>query len=1560
FFSQVSVTSVGTAFTQNFDGIGNSATASLPTGFRMGTDWSSGAATATTQSGGTSGTGVLASNSAGGFYNFANGVTASSTERAIGFLTSLSYSSPRSIIYAFTNNTGSTVNSINIHWNYEKYRSGSSSFDWTFFHGNTSTATTAATAGDQSYTADANNTTISNPPASVNKSFSLTGLSIANGTTYYLRWTLTGGPSNGQGLGIDDFIISLTSTANSLAAGGAGLINACGQGDRNDACSTNGTAGVNNNGFIDLSTIAFANTTSNFYVFPFANTQTQPYWTFYALAGTIIDFASATNNDAELNISQNGSDANIWRLDDDAPLTFTGYSVNTTSGAGDESASFICPVTATYRIRLTQNGCANFSTGTGTRALFIRVKHRPQTGITESYGSNQWNSYYYNGMDLNYLFGSLGTATWNNLNYNWSTNQPNNSAYSNGNMCSSDNFSSSHRMTYNFTKGIYTFTYSSDDGLRISTDGGTSWGIVNNWGTSTVSGSGNIALNGSANIRADQRENTGGASISVGIACNSAVVGTLSTASAANCGTVATTLTWSGGLGYYTLQSSPNGSNSWTDITSEATRTTTGAAATTFSVSPTATTYYRIAVSSCGSTSYSNTITITVNSVPTVSYSGSPFTLAISTAMTAVTPSTTNSPTTFSISPALPSGVSLNTSTGQISGTPTISSSATTYTITATTASNCSNTTTISLRVTPSNDLCANATVINVNASATTNSLSGSSIESPFSSKPDVWYKFTTPNCSVSHTITLSGLPDDKDLYIYTACGTTTSSWSSTAGGTTSEVITQTLAANTTYYIQVLDFANTGGNFTLSVTGTISLSAASISGTNPQTICSNSTGSVLTASGTNGGTLSYAWGKRASSGGAITSLGITTSTYTPTSGSLGTGTWYVVCTVTPTCGSAIITNEITINVPSNGDPNQFGSNTWNVYCYNAGDATGGSNAWNSSNYQGYYTISSLSFDTRQSQTYSTAQSWGDANSPSNASGYIGCSIGADNHSYIFKRQGFTCGTYQLNLPSHDDIVILLVDGVEVWRNVNCCATRTAVWTGYLGTSSTVELRISEGGGGSHGSLEFVLLNISATVTGTNPTDCGNGTITMSNVQNGYRPVFTSDFSSTPAGAALSGSAAVSGGELVLSTATNGLTGSAILTPSYTSNAWIANYSQYIGSGTGADGMSFSYGPISGAGSGEAGWSSGLVISFDTYNGSTNSQLNIYWNGSIISQSAVNVQNFRNASYVPVRIVVNTSNQLTVNWNTIDLLTNYALPAAYGSSNFSSWKFGFSARTGGLNDAHKVSDVYISTIGNLEFSTDGSTWATTNPISVTSSASGIAYTVQARPVQISCPNTNIGSTTITRPTTINYANLQFPASATICPTTGTLTVYGRVYKIGYTNTSSTAVANLEVQAGINSSNTNPNTWSTWSTASFNTNFGNDDEYQYTFSNLSSGSYFYAFRYRYCSDGAWNYGGYSAGGGGFWNGTTNVNGSLTVNSVFTSGTIASTGETICNGGTPSQIGSSVAASGGNNTITYSWRSSADSYTSAIIGATSATYTPPAGLTTTTSYRRYANDG
>lgn len=216
--SQIVITSNGTAYTENFDGMGSSATATLPTGFRSGTDWNSGA-TATTLAAGTTGSGALTGSSSGGIYNFGNGVNASATDRSLGFLNTGSFTSPRSIILKITNNTGGTIGSLSIAFDYEKYRSGSRAWDWTFFHGNTITPSISATAGDQSYAADAGNTTINNPPTTISKSFTLTGLSIANGTDYYLRWTFTGnaGSSNGQAIGIDNFSITAASAISNNA-----------------------------------------------------------------------------------------------------------------------------------------------------------------------------------------------------------------------------------------------------------------------------------------------------------------------------------------------------------------------------------------------------------------------------------------------------------------------------------------------------------------------------------------------------------------------------------------------------------------------------------------------------------------------------------------------------------------------------------------------------------------------------------------------------------------------------------------------------------------------------------------------------------------------------------------------------------------------------------------------------------------------------------------------------------------------------------------------------------------------------------------------------------------------------------------------------------------------------------------------------------------------------------------------------------------------------------------------------------------------------------------------
>ncbi|WP_254509452.1 beta strand repeat-containing protein [Anatilimnocola floriformis] len=209
-----SITALNTPFVENFDGMGSAGTAALPSGFRGGADYATGATTATFAYGST-GTGVVTGTSSGGIINWANGVTASSTDRALGFLNTGSYTSPKSFFVAVTNNSGSTITSLNIEWDYEKYRSGSRQYDWTFFHGSTSAATIAETGGNQSYAADAGNATVSNPPLTTAKSVSLTGLSIPAGTVYYLRWTYTGlgGSTNGQGIGIDNLKVTAAGSA---------------------------------------------------------------------------------------------------------------------------------------------------------------------------------------------------------------------------------------------------------------------------------------------------------------------------------------------------------------------------------------------------------------------------------------------------------------------------------------------------------------------------------------------------------------------------------------------------------------------------------------------------------------------------------------------------------------------------------------------------------------------------------------------------------------------------------------------------------------------------------------------------------------------------------------------------------------------------------------------------------------------------------------------------------------------------------------------------------------------------------------------------------------------------------------------------------------------------------------------------------------------------------------------------------------------------------------------------------------------------------------------------
>lgn len=85
-------------------------------------------------------------------------------------------------------------------------------------------------------------------------------------------------------------------------------------------------------------------------------------------------------------------------------------------------------------------------------------------------------------------------------------------------------------------------------------------------------------------------------------------------------------------------------------------------------------------------------------------------------------------------------------------------------------------------------------------------------------------------------------------------------------------------------------------------------------------------------------------------------------------------------------------------------------------------------------------------------------------------------------------------------------------------------------------------------------------------------------------------------------------------------------------------------------------------------------------------------------------------------------------------------------------------------------------------------------------------------------------------------------------------------------------------------------------------------------------------------------------------------------VTVQPVIVPGSIGSD-QSICANGDPALLTSSAPASGGNGALTYQWQSSTTSATTGftnIGSATAITYDPPAGLTTTTWYRRTASGG
>ncbi|HMN91366.1 MAG TPA: DUF4082 domain-containing protein, partial [Saprospiraceae bacterium] len=203
--AQVSLTTLGSAYTQDFNTLASSGTSStVPAGWAFS---ESGSNANTDYAAGTG------SSATGDTYSF--GAT-SNTERAFRGLQSGNL--VPTIGASFTNNTGSTVTSLAISYTGEQWRLGATgrtdrldfqysinatsltTGSWTDvdnldFNAPNSTGTVGAFDGN----AAANRTAISS---------TITGLSIANGATFWIRWNSFDATGSDDGLAVDDFSLT--------------------------------------------------------------------------------------------------------------------------------------------------------------------------------------------------------------------------------------------------------------------------------------------------------------------------------------------------------------------------------------------------------------------------------------------------------------------------------------------------------------------------------------------------------------------------------------------------------------------------------------------------------------------------------------------------------------------------------------------------------------------------------------------------------------------------------------------------------------------------------------------------------------------------------------------------------------------------------------------------------------------------------------------------------------------------------------------------------------------------------------------------------------------------------------------------------------------------------------------------------------------------------------------------------------------------------------------------------------------------------------------------------
>jgi len=209
---------VGQTISQNFDMIGGSATATLPTDWRADRNTSikavgaySAAVTASERNSGNS----MSATASNGIYNYGAGDATTATDRAIGFLSSSSGTKSGNL-YAKLTNVGSTaISAFDISYNVEKYRTGTNTAGFSinlFYSLDGSTWTATPSSFTTTFSADATTLGYTTAPGVTRAVTGRLSVNIPASGNLYLAWnySVASGITTtyAQALGIDDITIT--------------------------------------------------------------------------------------------------------------------------------------------------------------------------------------------------------------------------------------------------------------------------------------------------------------------------------------------------------------------------------------------------------------------------------------------------------------------------------------------------------------------------------------------------------------------------------------------------------------------------------------------------------------------------------------------------------------------------------------------------------------------------------------------------------------------------------------------------------------------------------------------------------------------------------------------------------------------------------------------------------------------------------------------------------------------------------------------------------------------------------------------------------------------------------------------------------------------------------------------------------------------------------------------------------------------------------------------------------------------------------------------------------